>query len=442
MQDARKKLSDFEFLKRGLVRKGSRCLALHLPAAASVSLILSLRDGVAYESDEEWGMSHFLEHVHLQGCPQLPSMGAVSRAVEALGAQLSAFSTRDSVSYWVKVPAWHRREVFEVLCLLLKNSEFSPESVEKEKSIVAREMARERSNPRLMSHQILEESLLFPSALSRNVLGSDGRLLSFTPAGLKAHKKKYYCANNLFLAAAGNFGDEKEADFLSDFSGIFPRGKVPPGAPDSSGGTSNGGERRALVLNFPEMKQVNLALGWKIAAGSRREKTAWKILNTFLGVGFSSLLYRRLREERGLTYMVSTRLRFYGKSGIFQILLDVREEDIAGAVEAVYQALGEAAAGSFGEGDLVRARGMFLGNMALRLEDTMEWARWLSQSLLSGIREPDPAFLEEETAALQKKQLSRLAQKFLAPADSRLCLAGDASGILRHLPRPLEAEVF
>lgn len=418
-------------------------LAVNLPGSSSFSLIVSFRDGVAYEGEEEWGMSHFLEHVHLLGCPRYPSLGEVSRVVETMGTQLSAFSTRDSVSYWIKAPAWHGGKAREVLRLILENSDFSPEKVESEKAVVLREMARERSDFRLMSILSLEESLLFPSSLSRNVLGSRRSVSGFTPESLRRHKEKFYRGGNMFLAAAGNLGKDRDAGFLQDFAGLFPRGGRPVKAPDfPEAGTPPAGVKRAMVLNYPGLRQVGLALGWKIEASSRGEIESWRILNTFLGVGFGSLLYRRLREERALTYLVSTRMRFFGRSGVYQILLDVREEDIRESLRIVHLALEETASECFEKGELQRARGLQRGNTVLRLEDTMEWARWLNQALLRGEREPIMDFLQEESGSPRKKQISRLARKYLAPEDCRLCLAGEVSGILRNLPEGMEAEVI
>jgi len=266
--------------------------------------------------------------------------------------------------------------------------------------------------------------------------------MNFNSADLKAHKMKVYCSNNLLLSVAGNFRASKVEYLIESFCSSFPQGKQPVKAKiDPQGLEIPLGPFDANILHYPGMRNINLAVGWRACVSGRRGRNAWRILNTLLGVGYSSLLYRRLREERGLTYLVTTKLRFYDDQGTFRIFMDLRDIDLAEAIEVIFDSIREISEGNFEDEDLDRAREIFWGNLILKLEDTMEWSRWLNHAMAIGERADNLSILEEEIRRIRKKDLVDIARKQLSREGARISLAGDTSVIVRFLPAGIEGKM-
>ncbi|MDQ7824690.1 MAG: pitrilysin family protein [Candidatus Eremiobacteraeota bacterium] len=353
-------------------------LFARLPQCNTFSLIVSFHDGVAFEEDDEWGMAHFLEHLTLQGTPEYPSLTALSGVLEAQGGKISAFSTRDTVSYWAKVPSWALDDAFTLLGKVLAPAEFDDGKVASERSIVFSEIDRESSTFRLSHGLMAEGSLMAPSRISRYPLGSRESLGRFTAGQCAAYRKRVYCSENAFISGAGSYEESSLKRGLEGLVEALPCGEARERRDEKVHMV-----RRAPFSRFecPGISQVNLVAGWLLAMESDEQWVVAGLLNTLLGTGFTSLLYRALREERRLTYLVSTQLRFYRRTGTFRISLDVKPEDAGEALEVIGGVIEKVKRGAFSGEELKAAQARMWGSLVLRLEDTYEYALFLNRRL-------------------------------------------------------------
>ena len=84
-------------LPNGLTIVGER-----LPYFRSVSAGVWLMAGSQYESREENGLSHFLEHMIFKGT-QLRTARQIAEEMDAVGGQLNAFTAKDCTCVYAKV---------------------------------------------------------------------------------------------------------------------------------------------------------------------------------------------------------------------------------------------------------------------------------------------------------------------------------------------------
>ncbi|MEQ8169385.1 MAG: insulinase family protein, partial [Candidatus Eremiobacterota bacterium] len=87
--------------------------------APATSIIFSFHGGVAYEPEDLWGISHFTEHILLRGTEKFPTLYDISRQVERIGGQISAYSTRDMVSFWIKTPPGYEEHALDLMVEVL-----------------------------------------------------------------------------------------------------------------------------------------------------------------------------------------------------------------------------------------------------------------------------------------------------------------------------------
>ena len=71
-----------------------RVLTTTMPHTASVSMTISVGAGSRYESEEQAGLSHFIEHLPFKGSKNWPTARQISEAIEGVGGVMNA-STLD-----------------------------------------------------------------------------------------------------------------------------------------------------------------------------------------------------------------------------------------------------------------------------------------------------------------------------------------------------------
>ena len=91
------RIVDHWTLSNGLPIAGER-----LPYLRSVTVGVWLRVGSVLESPEENGLSHFLEHMVFKGTARYTAR-AISEAMDAVGGQLDAFTSKDHTCFYAKV---------------------------------------------------------------------------------------------------------------------------------------------------------------------------------------------------------------------------------------------------------------------------------------------------------------------------------------------------
>jgi predicted Zn-dependent peptidase len=351
------------------------------PAAPTAGIVFAFKDGVAYESEELWGVAHLLEHMVFRGTEKHPSLYEVSRRAESVGGRVSAYSTRDAAAFWVKMPAGAEEEALGLLVELLTRPLLRPEHLESEKTVISQERRRELTNPGLVSSLLLENILLHPDPASRHPIGTEEGVARLDCACLREHLGRAYHRGAMAVSAAGNLSAGFERALAKALE-AFPRGparkrasfKLSGGFPDVP----------THILPSHHKNQVHLSVGWRFPVTDEEERSTWQALNTLLGAGYTSLLNVLLREKEALTYLCTTKLVFHGGEGVFKINLALDDKDLARVLPLIDGLLGEVKERKISETLFSEAVVRHAAGLVFQLEDSVESARVLGHSLLRG----------------------------------------------------------
>lgn len=407
---------------------GVPCTFLHREDSPTASVVVLFRDGVAYEREDQWGISHFIEHILFRGTERFPTLYQISREAEGMGGRISAFSTRDMTSYWIKTPPGCHDRAFGLLEELLCRPALRGEFIGKEREIIVQERHRERSNPSLYTSLLMEEILFSPHPLSRHPIGIDSVINTLDACILQSHLQGCYHRNNVVVGAAGNLG-EGFRDRLERFIAALPPG-VPPGRADFACRNDLSGSSR-FHFPSPHQGQVFLSVGWRIALESPGDLYPWRALNALLGSGYTSLLNRVLREEENLTYVCIPQMNFYGDEGVYKVNMALDPANTEKAVDLIQGIVDRVARGDLQEELLKEAVIKHASHLLFRLEDSLETAKILTQHLQrdeAGISMKE--YLErigragvEEVSALAARWLTAGSRKLLLMTGSKEALS-------------------
>src|ERR1700723_2730822 len=120
MANAVQTLRDIEI---ATLKNGVRVISEEMGHVRSVSLGVWIRTGSRRETSEENGISHFIEHMLFKGTKNR-SAEEIARAVDSIGGGLDAFTSKELVSYNVKVLDEHLPEAFDGVADLVRHPLF------------------------------------------------------------------------------------------------------------------------------------------------------------------------------------------------------------------------------------------------------------------------------------------------------------------------------
>src|ERR1700683_1970055 len=214
-------------IERTVLPNGVRVITERMPHVRSVSVGVYIGTGSREEEIHETGISHFVEHMVFKGTKNR-SAEQIARSVDSIGGGLDAFTSKELVSYNVKVLDEHLPEAFDVVADLVRNPLFQEADIEKEKGVILEELKMEVDNPEYLIHEIFSSNFWKGHALGRPILGTKQTIRSFDQEVVERYYSQYYTPSNILITAAGNLTHKRLLTLAQDRFADLKRRKLAP----------------------------------------------------------------------------------------------------------------------------------------------------------------------------------------------------------------------
>ena len=397
---------------------GMPLLTASTTGAASVTVLIFAGAGSRYESQEERGISHFLEHMFFKGGKKYTNTKEVSAAIDGVGGDFNAFTGKEYAGYYVKVAAEHKDLACDVLSDMLQHATFPQEEIEKERGVIMEEERMYQDTPMYRAGWDFEELIFGDHPLGWDTIGTEELIMNVQQSDFQKHKDDLYCPNNLVAAFAGNISDA-EANELSEkyFAPISGETKR-PFEPFKEFGTQK------VFLRDKNTEQSHLVIGVPSVGSQDKDHFAHKVLSIILGGNMSSRMFLNIREAKGLCYYISTDTDSYLDTGALSTRAGVDQSRLHEAIQLIQHEYAMIAKDGITPEELDRAKSYFKGKIALSLEDSEELAHFYGKQklLYPNVYDIDDYFKAIE--GVTKEQVDALATRILTPEAMRLVVIG------------------
>lgn len=307
------------------LKNGLRCLHIPLPKGDErFHVVLVTHAGSRHESAENSGISHLLEHMMFRGSAKYPSFSSLSEAFENLGGEWNAATGHEYTEFFYSGTLDKARDAFE----LLSDFTLRPalQDLDTERRIVLRELEGELNENGVstdVDFHILR-SIWPKTSMALPIIGSDTSLEAIKLTHIQTWLDKHYHPKNMVLAVVG--GKARDARALSkEFFHEFPKSRRKMSATDFKLPTFKG-PYCELIENADNEYDVQVSF---VCEGTNSPLTpAYDMLARILGDGFSSRLVKRIREELGLVYDISSGFQQYYNGGTFSINANISDANI------------------------------------------------------------------------------------------------------------------
>ena len=370
-------------VRRTVLPNGLRILTEAVPAMRSVSFGVWVATGSRDETRQLGGVSHFLEHLLFKGTKRRSAL-EISAAIEAVGGETNAFTTKEYTCYYARVLDQDLPLAIDVMCDLVVDSVLAEADVETERGVILEEIAMHDDEPGEEVHDLFAEVIYGDHPLGRLISGTVGTISPMSRRQIQSFYRRRYTAPSIVVAAAGNLDHAlvvklvkeafSRADRLDGADQPRPRrgashangagvdGIGSPGPPRPRGGR--------LHVADKDTEQAHLVLGGPAIARDDDRRFALGVLNNVLGGGMSSRLFQEIREKRGLAYSVYSYTSQFADSGVFGVYAGCAPGKVDEVLALTRDEVGRVAAAGVDEEEVARGKGMLKGSLVLGLEDT------------------------------------------------------------------------
>jgi len=388
--------------------------------APSVALSLFIGAGSKYETRENNGVSHFLEHTVFKGTTKRPDYLTISRSLDSIGGVFDGGTSREVTSYFIKSTSNHLEFMFDMISDLVFNPLLKEEDIEKERGVIIEEFNMYEDDYPAKVSDVFRKMVFGDNPLGWKISGERKTVAKMAREDIFDYKNKFYCPANMVLVLAGGLEKGKKSEIFSLAQKWFGRKD----------------QRRVKQIKIKtkpsfkktlnedkKIEQTHFVFGLPTFGLSDPRRWQSKILSAIVGGNKSSRLFRLIREQRGWAYYIYSFNELYQEAGYFAVQAGVKNGKLAETVALIKNELVNLSS-SLTEVEIKRAKDYFLGRLLISFESPEDVAELVGESW---IREGKILTAEEILQKIKKVTLDEVrafCRDFFKPQNFYLAAIG------------------
>ncbi len=412
--------------KLHIMPSGLRVVTVPMPGLESVTLIVWVKTGSRNEGKKVGGISHFLEHMVFKGSPKRPTARDISQAVDAIGGEFNAATSKDWTNFYIKANKDSLETAFDVLSDMVLNPLLKPEEIEREKGTIIQEIRMYEDTPMMHIGEVFEGLIFNGNQLGCDTAGTEASVKGIDRNDFVRYRKEHYHSDQMLVTVAGGISENIVLKLVEKYFGKSQITKNKLQTNSKSKIFKSTQNKPQFKLQTKKCEQAHLILGFMGEGRGYSRRFAQSILSVILGGGMSSRLFIEVRERRGLAYSVRTSTDRYQEIGYMGTYAGV---NVAKADEAIAVILDQCYGLASNKypvtaKELSKAKGFLKGNLALALEDTHDVSGFFGEQHLFLKKVLTPEEIYKKVDAVSLDDVNFEAKKLFDPSRLNLAIIG------------------
>ncbi len=285
------------------------------PDSRSATVGIWVASGSKNENDSNNGISHFIEHILFKGTKKRTGF-EIAEGMDEIGASYNAYTTKEYTYFYVKALDYQLIKATDLLFDLFKNPRLDEKDIETEKGVILEEIAMCEDDPSEKCFDVAEKGIYEGSGLAYEILGTKETVSGMKKEDIVSYMSAYYVPERTVIGVSGNFKKEEIEEKINEYfgedknTGNNIRTEAEPFTPDV----------RTLTK---DVEQTHILMSFKGIPVQHEDLYPLQICSFVLGLGPSSLLGRRIREELGLVYGIESFLVRFAGGGTIEISMSL-----------------------------------------------------------------------------------------------------------------------
>lgn len=293
------------------------------------------------------------------------SADALAEQFAAVGAQFGINLDKDLAVIRLRSlanPAYLNPAITQFIEILQQPS-YPEQGVNRERDNLLELLKYQQQQPDIIAMQTFNRLLYQTHPYANPEIGTPATVVKLAQPDVQAFYQRYYVAQNALIVMVGAQTLEQAKTLAEKISSSLPKGTKAPAI------TERIPKAKAQLkeINFPA-EQTHIVMGQTGIAYTNPDFIPLTVANYILGgPGLSSMLFQKIRKDRGLTYGAYSQFSslLYGNS--FTITLATRNEQAKEAIAATRELLQNYKLQGPSAKQLALAKQFLMGNLPLQL---------------------------------------------------------------------------
>lgn len=416
------------------LKSGLKVIQIPMASVKSATVLALTNTGSRYENPEQFGIAHFFEHMVFKGTKSYPTAQDLAIAVDSIGADFNAFTSKEYTGYYVHAAAGHFSLALDVVSDMLLTPILRQEDIDREKGVIIEEINMYVDTPPSHIANKFDQMVFKGSGLEHDILGLKETVSSMTTENFQAFLHDWYGHSNIVLVVAGDASVIGKKETLEKIEESF--GKETSGKRENDRKTLTSSRAHhmngfivkdsKLHIEHRPTEQAHFIAGWPALKRNDPRRFALGLLNTILGSNMSSRLFTEVREKRGLCYYVNSSVDQYHDVGLFGASAGVDPKRIDEAISVTLDQFHQIAAGKkpITQKELAMSKEYIAGKLVLGLEDSQSVAQFfgMKELLLGEIEAPEQILEHYRSVTLD--EVATLAAELIKSDQTKFGLIG------------------
>jgi predicted Zn-dependent peptidase len=415
-------LSDFGVTRTVATLSNGIRLVTFERKGAPLAIDAMIYAGARFDPSGKEGMAHFAEHIIAAETEKFPTQDRFSAFIERLGGHKNAHTGRDRMSLEVQMgdPSDISAAV-EVISEMALHPLFRSETVESERLTIYKEIGMDHSKPDRYLLTVWNSLVYQDSLVGRPILGTQETLSSVSGRDIKTHYQNFLNAGRMAIVAAGDIAIDRLQEELEKKLTL-------PSAPrfkDERKPTEKR-ERFIAVKRYEGIEQVYFNFGFRSCSMFEDDDILLDAIGAIVAGGFNSVLYKKLRIEKGLVYSVGAGNTGSNDRGSWVVISSTDKKNLNEVLKIVTNELMKLRDGEITEDQLQFVKDRMLKSIRMR---TQTAASWVNNHEMFELFRPDMNFTIDQglnrIADIKLEEIKAAAKKYFKPNSWYFAACGD-----------------
>lgn len=416
-------------IKRITISNGIKVIHIERHELPIVAINLLIRAGSKHEPPEKAGLASFTGKMLLEGTKTMDA-SQISETIEHAGASLHVETDYDYTIISLYVLKKNLFETFKVFRDIVLNPVFPKKEFIKQKAIYLRSLQKNEEEPSYIAMKVLRKGLFKDAPYSRPVNGITETVENISRKDLVDFYTRTYSPQGAILVIAGDVTEEELNLLLMNFKD-WEKDSVHSDLKSEASLNSPETTQKTVIIDR-DLTQANILYGFPGISRKDPDYYTASVLNYILGGGgFGSRLMKKIREEMGLAYDVSSSFTINEEPGLFVISLQTRNDQAYQAIEIIKQEIQRLTREPVSDEELQEAKAYLTGSLVRRLDTTQKLADFFTLVEFYGLGEDYIQKYPEYINRVTKDDIIRFAKRLLSQ-EGIIVIVGKRSEINGH----------
>lgn len=295
----------------------------------------------------------------------------LAKIMEENGIKITPSCNEDTFELKIKTTISALDITLDVLNEIINNSVFDEYELEKQRTELIGKIKQKRDIPMNIAIENFKSLIFENSVYSHTNKIIEKNLPNITRSDILKYYKRIFDSKNIIISVNGNIQTDK---LIQAFGNILPESNSPAFS-YSNHKIARLNNPKTVSSNIKNAQTAWLFWGWQTAGfNNKKDFVTLKVLNTMLGSGMSSRLFRNLREQDGLAYQIGSNYKPFELGGYFLTYIGTNPETLNYSKEKIKKEIERLKKEFVSDSELEDAKSRLQGSFIVALETNSEKA--------------------------------------------------------------------